>query len=139
MQAIHGMATATDARIFKRLREQQRQIELQQQEIDQIRFEKEILQEETKRLREISRKDAMRSRHDDRRDVRGFPQLHAAFDAKVPVQPLPGTRDQVLFDWHQLTFLIQIPQALPTRQTGASDGASEHMLNDSSNQLRGNL
>lgn len=31
-QAIHGMATATDARIFKRLREQQRQIELQQQE-----------------------------------------------------------------------------------------------------------
>ena len=62
MQAIHGMATATDARIFKRLREQQRQIELQQQdlilcliistyrltqqplkEIDQIRFEKEIL------------------------------------------------------------------------------------------------
>eukprot|EP00913_Durusdinium_trenchii_P016800 g15790.t1 len=115
-QAIHGMATATDARIFKRLREQQRQIELQQQdlilcliistyrltqqplkEIDQIRFEKEILQEETKRLREISRRDAMRSRQDDRRDVRGFPQLHAAFDAKVPVQPLPGTRDQVLF------------------------------------------
>mmetsp|Transcript_12682 Transcript_12682/g.17884 ORF Transcript_12682/g.17884 Transcript_12682/m.17884 type:complete len:227 (-) Transcript_12682:90-770(-) len=96
-QAIHGMATATDARIFKRLREQQRQIELQQQEIDQIRFEKEILQEETKRLREISRRDAMKSRHDDRRDARGFPQLHAAFDAKVPVQPLPGTRDQVLF------------------------------------------
>ena len=37
---------STDSRIFKRLREQQRLIEVQQQEIDQIRFEKEMLTEE---------------------------------------------------------------------------------------------
>eukprot|EP00440_Ansanella_granifera_P029022 gb/GFBE01031525.1/.p1 GENE.gb/GFBE01031525.1/~~gb/GFBE01031525.1/.p1 ORF type:complete len:229 (+),score=54.55 gb/GFBE01031525.1/:1-687(+) len=97
-QAIHGMATATDSRIFKRLREQQRQIEMQQQEIDQIRFEKELLQEETKRLREISQQDARSQRlHDVRRDLRGFPKLHQAFETTEHAQPLPGTRDEVRF------------------------------------------
>merc|ERR1719426_593049 len=51
--AVQGIAMSTDSRIFKRLREQQKLIEVQQQEIDQIRFEKDMLGEETKRLREI--------------------------------------------------------------------------------------
>jgi len=51
------MAMSSDSRIYKRLREQQRLIELQQAEIDQIRFEKEVLQDETRRLRMMTGRD----------------------------------------------------------------------------------
>lgn len=40
-----------DARILKRLREQQRLIQIQQQELDQARFEKELLEGENNRLK----------------------------------------------------------------------------------------
>ena len=44
-----------DARILKRLREQQRLIDIQQTEIDQIRHEKNCLSMETQRLRELTK------------------------------------------------------------------------------------
>jgi hypothetical protein len=50
-EAVQGQSASHDSRIFKRLKEQQRLIEIQQKEIDQIRFEKEMLQEETRQLR----------------------------------------------------------------------------------------
>ena len=46
--ATSGLA---DARILKRLREQQRLIQIQQQELDQARFEKELLEGENNRLK----------------------------------------------------------------------------------------
>merc|ERR1719410_3090622 len=50
-QAVDGMTMSSDNRILKRLKEQQRLIVLQQQEIDQIQYEKQLLEEETKKLR----------------------------------------------------------------------------------------
>ena len=42
-----------DARVLKRVREQQRVIQVQQGELDQMRFEKEILEAENRRLKEL--------------------------------------------------------------------------------------
>ncbi len=42
-----------DARVLKRVREQQRTIQVQQGELEQLRFEKEILQAENRRLKEM--------------------------------------------------------------------------------------
>eukprot|EP00933_Yihiella_yeosuensis_P041408 TRINITY_DN3579_c0_g2_i1.p1 TRINITY_DN3579_c0_g2~~TRINITY_DN3579_c0_g2_i1.p1 ORF type:complete len:251 (+),score=51.53 TRINITY_DN3579_c0_g2_i1:26-778(+) len=99
-QAVNGIAMTTDSRIYKRLREQQRQIELQQQDIDQVRFEKETLEMETKRLREMTRQAQPRiARQSDRssRELNPLPRLHNSYEAKYPAQPLEGTRKQVIF------------------------------------------
>jgi hypothetical protein len=42
-----------DARVLKRVREQQRLIQVQQGELEQLRFEKDILQAENRRLKEM--------------------------------------------------------------------------------------
>lgn len=42
-----------DARVLKRVREQQRVIQVQQGELDQLRFEKEVLEAENRRLKEM--------------------------------------------------------------------------------------
>lgn len=95
-QAVHGMAMTTDTRIYKRLKEQQRQIELQQQEIDQVRFEKETLQEETKRLREMLQRGQPRPRASERdRDLNPIPRL-GSLNNRFRALPIEGTRDQVL-------------------------------------------
>eukprot|EP00930_Biecheleria_cincta_P016287 TRINITY_DN13307_c0_g1_i1.p1 TRINITY_DN13307_c0_g1~~TRINITY_DN13307_c0_g1_i1.p1 ORF type:complete len:240 (-),score=64.34 TRINITY_DN13307_c0_g1_i1:35-754(-) len=100
-QAVRGIALTTDTRIFKRLREQQRQIELQQQEIDQVRFEKEMLREETKRLRELAatgeRVGGRRQDFDERRDLRPLPMLHQQLEATYRAPPVEGTRERVRF------------------------------------------
>uniref|UniRef100_A0A7S2HWX8 Uncharacterized protein n=1 Tax=Zooxanthella nutricula TaxID=1333877 RepID=A0A7S2HWX8_9DINO len=97
-QAMYGLAMSTDSRIFKRLREQQRQIELQQQEIDQTRFEKEVLQEETRRLREMTHRSAVaqyaKKREDD---MWQLPRLHHMYETQNLAPPMPGTAEQVLF------------------------------------------
>mmetsp|Transcript_100076 Transcript_100076/g.173741 ORF Transcript_100076/g.173741 Transcript_100076/m.173741 type:complete len:230 (+) Transcript_100076:47-736(+) len=94
--AVQGIAMSTDSRIFKRLREQQRLVEVQQQEIDQIRFEKEMLAEETKRLREMtSRGRAARQRH--AKEPTEMPRLHNMFEASRTAPLLEGTSDPVLF------------------------------------------
>jgi len=100
--AVQGIAMSTDSRIFKRLREQQRLIEVQQQEIDQIRFEKEMLSEETKRLREMtSRGQGARPRYARAQgnELPSVPRLHTLFEAQA--QPggliLEGRSDPVRF------------------------------------------
>jgi len=96
--AVQGIAMSTDSRIFKRLREQQRLIEMQQQEIDQVRFEKEMLNEETKRLREMtSRGQAARPRALRADDLPQVPRLHTMFEAQGPAPILEGRNDPVRF------------------------------------------
>jgi len=100
-QTVTGIASDSDSRIMKRLREQQRQIELQQQEIDQVRYEKELLKEETKRLRAMTNNTAVaeiqRARRKEGCEPRALPQLHSVYEAKNPALPLEGTRDPVRF------------------------------------------
>lgn len=98
-QAVQGNAMSTDSRIFKRLREQQRQIELQQSEIDQIRYEKELLQEETKKLREMTHRSAateLRGRS-QAAEPASFPSLHRMYDGGERAPNLPGTSHPVVF------------------------------------------
>lgn len=98
-QAVHGIAMSADSRVFKRLREQQRLIDLQQQEIDQIRYEKELLQEETKRLRDMAAQGGVdqRLKRQQKDDMMPLPRLHSAYEAKQMAGPLPGNRDEVIF------------------------------------------
>ena len=51
---VQDVSNIADGRILKRLREQQRLIDLQQAEIDEIRHEKNCLSTETQRLRELT-------------------------------------------------------------------------------------
>merc|ERR1719247_1453857 len=98
--AVQGIAMSTDSRIFQRLREQQRLIEVQQQEIDQVRFEKERLGEETKRLREMtSRGQAARPRYAraGADDLPSIPRLHSMFEAGQSAPILEGRNDPVRF------------------------------------------
>merc|ERR1719414_1881443 len=85
-EAVLGITVSTDNRVFRRLREQQRLIEVQQHEIDQIRYEKELLQEETKRLREMAhRGGAMggpQARDPRRLDPAPLGRLHHACQAR---------------------------------------------------------
>mmetsp|Transcript_19757 Transcript_19757/g.42311 ORF Transcript_19757/g.42311 Transcript_19757/m.42311 type:complete len:200 (-) Transcript_19757:91-690(-) len=102
-EAVTGIAKNSDSRIFKRLREQQRQIELQQQEIDQVRFEKELLQEETRRLRDLT---ASAQQYAPRREegLTELPSLHAMYDAHRNPDPLPGTSAPVIGSWSRPTY-----------------------------------
>jgi hypothetical protein len=99
--AVQGIAMSTDSRIFKRLREQQRLIEVQQQEIDQIRLEKEVLGEETSRLREMtSRGQAARPRYARAAasdEMSRVPKLHTMFEANRDAPFLEGRSDPVQF------------------------------------------
>mmetsp|Transcript_117932 Transcript_117932/g.306198 ORF Transcript_117932/g.306198 Transcript_117932/m.306198 type:complete len:230 (-) Transcript_117932:85-774(-) len=97
-QAVHGIAMNSDSRIFKRLREQQRQIQLQQQEIDQTRYEKELLQEETRRLREMTHRNAAAeySRRTDS-EINPLPRLHQMYEANRVAPPMPDTDSAVIF------------------------------------------
>jgi len=52
---VQDVSNVADARILKRLREQQRLIDIQQAEIDEVRHEKNCLQAETQRLRELTK------------------------------------------------------------------------------------
>eukprot|EP00747_Dinoflagellata_sp_TGD_P186143 gnl/TRDRNA2_/TRDRNA2_43035_c0_seq1.p1 gnl/TRDRNA2_/TRDRNA2_43035_c0~~gnl/TRDRNA2_/TRDRNA2_43035_c0_seq1.p1 ORF type:complete len:144 (+),score=37.18 gnl/TRDRNA2_/TRDRNA2_43035_c0_seq1:2-433(+) len=97
---VQGIVTSTDSRIFKRLREQQRLIEVQQQEIDQVRFEKELLQQETRRLREITHRGSSAAsgrRHEQDLGPQPLPRLHATYEARTPAPQIVGTRDPVIF------------------------------------------
>jgi len=84
-QAVNGIAMSTDSRIFKRLKEQQTLIEVQQAEIDQIRFEKELLQEETRRLRSLSGRDQAAAYNSTSTNQAAgglpFPELHHCYEA----------------------------------------------------------
>lgn len=101
-QTVTGISMATDSRIFKRLREQERLIELQQREIDQARFEKEMLQEETRRLREMTSRGAMvearRMARDEAGALESLPRLHQTYEASARAPPMEGTRHHVLFN-----------------------------------------
>lgn len=101
-QAVHGIAMNSDSRIFKRLREQQRQIELQQQEIDQTRYEKELLQEETRRLREMTHRNATAeyARRMDN-ELNPLPRLHQMYEAAHQAPRLPGTGTDMIFSGGQ--------------------------------------
>jgi hypothetical protein len=106
--AVHGVAMSTDSRIMKRLREQQRLIELQQREIDQVRFEKVVLEEETKRLRDMTmsgqvaavqaaraaRGHASSAGHGGGRN----PSLHVQREAMRPAPPVLGGNRVVFAD-----------------------------------------
>lgn len=101
-QAVQGISMTTDSRIYKRLREQQRLIELQQAEIDQIRFEKELLADETQRLRQMTGRDQREAYEANRQKVgreasMPLPSLHETYDARQPAPPLDGTGQNVLF------------------------------------------
>ena len=48
-----GASGLADARIIRRLEEQQRVIQIQQQELDQTRFERDVVADEAKRLRQM--------------------------------------------------------------------------------------
>lgn len=102
-KAVQGNAMSTDSRIFKRLREQQRLIELQQSEIDQIRYEKELLQDETKKLREMTHRSAAtelrgRAQH---KEAAAFPSLHRMYENGDRAPNLPGTSYPVVFPTSQ--------------------------------------
>merc|ERR1712151_840951 len=92
-QAVQGNAMSTDSRIFKRLREQQRLIDLQQSEIDQIRYEKELLQEETRKLRQMTHQRGVEEPRDRvPRAVSGeFPNLHRVLDGMPLGESFIGT------------------------------------------------
>lgn len=99
---VQGIALSTDSRIFRRLREQQQLIEVQQQEIDQVRYEKELLQEETRRLRELAGRGAAPrpggfSGHPAGPEPRQPPRLHHVMRADMAAPPLHGSRDPVVF------------------------------------------
>eukprot|EP00929_Paragymnodinium_shiwhaense_P034538 TRINITY_DN18779_c0_g5_i1.p1 TRINITY_DN18779_c0_g5~~TRINITY_DN18779_c0_g5_i1.p1 ORF type:complete len:244 (-),score=76.78 TRINITY_DN18779_c0_g5_i1:432-1163(-) len=99
-QAVHGIAMSTDSRIYRRLREQQRLIDLQQQEIDQVRFEKELLQEETRRLRMMTARDqraAYNASMGQNQSGVPFPRLHETYEARREAPPMEGTSQEVLF------------------------------------------
>lgn len=100
-QVVHGIAMSMDSRIFRRLREQQRLIVLQQQEIDQIRYEKELLQEETKKLREMMNPKGSSTLHlkrsVERTEPERFGRLHHVYHANSPARPLEGMHYPVVF------------------------------------------
>jgi len=99
-QAVHGIAMSTDSRIYRRLREQQRLIELQQQEIDQVRFEKELLSEETRRLRMMTSRDqraAYNASLGQNQTGLAFPRLHETYEARYAAPPMEGSGQDVIF------------------------------------------
>lgn len=96
-RAVQGITLSTDSRIFRRLREQQRLIELQQREIDQARHERELLREETRRLRELAAAPPRAGRAPRPEEPGGPPRLHHALRADAPA-PLPeGSRAPLRF------------------------------------------
>lgn len=92
---VQQVSNVADARILKRLREQQRLIDVQQAEIDQIRHEKNCLQAETRRLRELTRfghytEGAAFRRVKDEGGVGGnYPNAHVTYQATVPASDVP--------------------------------------------------
>lgn len=105
-QAVHGIAMSTDSRIMKRLREQQRLIELQQHEIDQVRFEKVMLEEETKRLRDMTASGqptnprAAEGRAAARFGDNRYLSLHMQREAARAAPPIAGS-NRVVFSDHR--------------------------------------
>eukprot|EP00928_Gymnodinium_smaydae_P072390 TRINITY_DN55763_c0_g1_i1.p1 TRINITY_DN55763_c0_g1~~TRINITY_DN55763_c0_g1_i1.p1 ORF type:complete len:259 (-),score=76.55 TRINITY_DN55763_c0_g1_i1:45-758(-) len=98
-QAVHGIAMSTDSRIYRRLREQQRLIELQQAEIDQIRFEKELLHEETSRLRQMTGRDRMAHANANNHlpSALPFPSVHETYEARRGAPPQEDSGQHVIF------------------------------------------
>eukprot|EP00927_Polykrikos_kofoidii_P041147 TRINITY_DN35063_c0_g1_i1.p1 TRINITY_DN35063_c0_g1~~TRINITY_DN35063_c0_g1_i1.p1 ORF type:complete len:241 (-),score=49.20 TRINITY_DN35063_c0_g1_i1:360-1082(-) len=100
-QAVNGIAMTTDSRIYKRLREQQRLIEMQQNEIDQIRFEKELLGEETRRLRQATTRDQQVAYSNtyggSSPQSLPFPGLHETYEGRRAAPPLEGSEREVVF------------------------------------------
>eukprot|EP00418_Pyrodinium_bahamense_P064556 CAMPEP_0179101452 /NCGR_PEP_ID=MMETSP0796-20121207/46907_1 /TAXON_ID=73915 /ORGANISM="Pyrodinium bahamense, Strain pbaha01" /LENGTH=208 /DNA_ID=CAMNT_0020799303 /DNA_START=148 /DNA_END=774 /DNA_ORIENTATION=+ len=99
-RAVHSIAMSSDSRVFRRLREQQQLIDLQQQEIDQVRYEKELLQEETQRLRALAGQAATIASPPCATAGAGpvaFERLHHMRWATSAAPPLEGTRQPVLF------------------------------------------
>jgi len=104
-QAIDGMSMSSDSRILKRLKEQQQLIVLQQQEIDQIQYEKQLLEEETKKLRLMAQRSGAGLRTPG--SSSGFvqappsseyaqlPSYHRDRYARNPAPMMPGTNGPV--------------------------------------------
>merc|ERR1719420_2840371 len=94
--AVHDIAQVADSRILRRLRDNQRKIDVQQQEIDQLRFEKETLDKETRKLQEmagqghytgpIAEPQGGRGYHDDA----PMPRLHNTMEASSRAPPIVG-------------------------------------------------
>jgi hypothetical protein len=86
LRLINFLATSglADARILKRLREQQRLIQIQQQELDQARFEKELLEGENNRLKVMcmNAPDFSFSSPNQPAPWQEKPSLHIAAEAK---------------------------------------------------------
>lgn len=102
-EAVSTVAVSTDSRIYKRLREQQRLIDLQQREIDQVRFEKEMLEQETRLLRErvdfVANDGQEKGQSRDAMVLRNqpAPRLHAVNEAHYKAKPVYGTNEPVRF------------------------------------------
>ncbi|CAD7932437.1 unnamed protein product [Amoebophrya sp. A25] len=113
---VQDVSNVADGRILKRLREQQRLIDLQQAEIDEIRHEKNCLQAETQRLRELTKfghyTDAIDSAKMNKKfaggvnareassgllggrdeDLPKYPSAHLAFHGKIPHNETPWAK-----------------------------------------------
>lgn len=93
--AVHDIAQVADSRILRRLRDNQRKIDLQQQEIDQLRFEKDILEKETRKLREMAGQGHYTGPISEPYGGRGhdqppMPRLHNVMEGHSKAPPIVG-------------------------------------------------
>ena len=113
-----------DARVLKRVREQQRLIQVQQGELDQLKFEKEILQAENRRLKElcIHQPDfAFKASVAVQPTAPSMPSFHAVNQAVQ--RPLFGT-NSVLHDQKSAPSSSVIPTATAAAPAGVAVGGA---------------
>lgn len=93
---VQDVSNVADARILKRLREQQRLIDIQQAEIDQVRHEKNCLQAETQRLRELTKfghyTEGAVFKRNNQATERSYPSVHVSYHANVNQNETPWAK-----------------------------------------------